>query len=62
MSPDHEQVHRAWRMPDEWWARLQRLLPPGSSTRWGAIGPALMSVKPGRPCSSSGVPGVRGTR
>ncbi len=28
MSTDQEQVHRDWRMPDELWARLQRLLPP----------------------------------
>ena len=28
MSTDQEQVRRDWRMPDEWWARLQRLLPP----------------------------------
>jgi putative transposase len=28
MRTDPETVHRAWRMPDEWWERLQRLLPP----------------------------------
>jgi transposase len=28
MSTDQEQVHRDWRMPDELWERLQRLLPP----------------------------------
>ena len=28
MSPDHEKAHRDWRMPDELWERLQRLLPP----------------------------------
>ena len=28
MSTDQEKVHRDWRMPDELWERLQRLLPP----------------------------------
>ena len=27
MSPEQEQAHRDWRMPDELWERLQRLLP-----------------------------------
>ena len=62
MSTDQEQGHRDWRMPDELWARLQRLRPHGSYSRWGAIGPALMIVKPWMPWSSSGVPGVSGTR
>ena len=28
MRTEQEEVPRDWRMPDEWWARLQRLLPP----------------------------------
>ena len=28
MSIDQEKAHRDWRMPDELWERLQRLLPP----------------------------------
>jgi transposase len=28
MSTDQEKVHRDWRMPDELWERLRRLLPP----------------------------------
>ena len=28
MSTDQEKVHRDWRMPDELWERIERLLPP----------------------------------
>jgi transposase len=28
MPNDHEKTRRAWRIPDEWWERLEPLLPP----------------------------------
>jgi putative transposase len=41
MYTDPEQVHRDWRMPDEWWARLQRLLPPRKPHSWGCHRPRV---------------------
>jgi hypothetical protein len=61
ISADQEGVQRDWRMPADWWERLQRLQPHGNRTHEGANDPALKSVRPWRPCSSSGIPGTSDT-
>jgi transposase len=41
MSEHHEKVHRDWRIPDEWWARIVPLLPPRKAHPLGCPRPRV---------------------
>ncbi len=41
MPDDHEQAHRAWRIPDELWERIVPLLPPRTPPPFGGYRPRV---------------------
>jgi transposase len=45
MHDDHAKVHRDWRIPDEWWARIEPLLPPRKAHPLGCHRPRVEDRK-----------------